>query len=290
MLQYEEPVYRPPGEWRSLLIQATIGCSYNACAFCGMYKGKKFRIRCVEDVLLDIRKAASVYNGYEKVFICDGDAIVMGTNDLLMILREIKACFPKCRLVTAYAGPRSTLKKSRSELLSLREEGLGRVYLGIETGSDDLLKSVNKGASRSEMLDAGLLLREAGIDLWGMILVGLGGRSRSMENAQETASLINEMAPEHLSALNYTPVRGTKLGEQVAKGEFQVLTPKESLIETAELIRNLNVFKMHFTSDHASNYFPLKGTLSEEKDKMLGLIERAINGEAAIRAEWQRGL
>ena len=291
MIEYEPPVYRPPGEWRSFLVQATIGCSHNGCTFCGMYKSKKYRVRPLDDILWDIRETAGMYNNqFEKVFICDGDAIAMPTEDLLAILREIKKDFPKCRLISTYAGPISTLKKTPEELKILREAGLGRAYLGIETGMDSLLKSVNKGVTRAEMLRAGTNLREAGIDLWGIVLIGLGGKPLSMENARETARIVNEMRPQHLSAMNYTPVEGTKLGNQALRGEFQVLSAAESLRETAELIRNLHVSGMHFTSDHASNYLPLKGTLCEDKEKLLDLIDGALGGSVAIRSEWNRGL
>lgn len=290
MIEYEPPVYRPPGEWRSFLVQATIGCSHNGCTFCGMYKGKKFRVRPLEDILGDIREAACFYDQYEKVFLCDGDAIAMDTEDLITILREIKKDFPKCRLISTYAGPISTLKKTPEELRRLREVGLGRAYLGIETGMEELLKSTNKGVNRAQMLQAGTNLREAGMDLWGIVLIGLGGKERSMDNARATASLVNEMRPQHLSAMNYTPVEGTKLGNQALRGEFHVLSPTESLEETAELIRGLNVTGMHFTSDHASNYLPLKGTLCEDRDKLLRLIEGALQGSVGIRSEASRGL
>ena len=291
MIEYEPPVYRPPGEWRSFLVQATIGCSHNGCTFCGMYKSKKFRVRPLEDILWDIRLMAGMYNNrYEKVFICDGDAIAMDTEDLITILREIKKSFPRCRLISTYAGPISTLKKTPEELRALREAGLGRAYLGIETGMDSLLHSVNKGVSRAEMLRAGTNLREAGIDLWGIVLIGLGGRALSMENARETAAIVNQMKPNHLSAMNYTPVAGTKLGNQALRGEFQVLTAEESLRETAELLRNLEVTGMHFTSDHASNYLPLKGTLCQDREHLLALIDGALRGQVAIRGEGSRGL
>ena len=290
MIEYDPPVYRPPGEWRSFLVQATIGCSHNGCTFCGMYKGKRFRIRPMDDIIGDIREAAAFYNQYEKVFLCDGDAIVMKTEDLLEIIGEIRKDFPHCRLISTYAGPRSTLSKTPEELKILHEAGLGRAYLGIETGMEALLKSTNKGVTRAEMLEAGLRLRNAGIDLWGIILIGLGGKPLSMENARETAKIINEMQLNHLSAMNYTPVEGTKLGNQALRGEFQVLSAKESLMETAELIRNLEVSGMHFTSDHASNYLPLKGTLNEDRDKLLRLIDGAIGGKVAVRSEASRGL
>lgn len=290
MIEYEPPVYRPPGEWRSFLVQATIGCSHNGCTFCGMYKSKKFRVRPMADIIGDIREAAAFYNQYEKVFLCDGDAIAMKTEDLLEILAEIKKDFPHCRLISTYAGPKSTLSKTPEELKILHEAGLGRAYLGIETGMESVLKSTNKGVTRAQMLEAGLLLRNAGIDLWGIILIGLAGQEQSVENARETAKLINEMQPNHLSAMNYTPVEGTKLGNQALRGEFHVLTAAQSLMETAELIRDLEVSGMHFTSDHASNYLPLKGTLNEDREQLLRLIDGALHGSVGIRSEASRGL
>lgn len=290
MIEYEPPVYRPPGEWRSFLVQATIGCSHNGCTFCGMYKSKKFRVRPMADIIGDIREAAAFYNQYEKVFLCDGDAIAMKTEDLLEILAEIRKDFPHCRLISTYAGPKSTLSKTPEELKILHEAGLGRAYLGIETGMESVLKSTNKGVTRAQMLEAGLLLRNAGIDLWGIILIGLAGQEQSVENARETAKLINEMQPNHLSAMNYTPVEGTKLGNQALRGEFHVLTAAQSLMETAELIRDLEVSGMHFTSDHASNYLPLKGTLNEDREQLLRLIDGALHGSVGIRSEASRGL
>ena len=291
MIEYDYPVYRPPGEGRSFLVQATIGCSHNGCTFCGMYKGKKFRVRDTEDVLWDIRETAGMFGDrFEKVFLCDGDAIAIDTEDLLKILREIRKDFPSCRLISTYAGPISTLKKTPEELRDLRKAGLGRAYLGIETGMDSLLKEVNKGVSREEMLRAGRNLREAGIDLWGIVLIGLAGRQRSMENARDTAAIVSEMAPNHLSAMNYTPVAGTALGNRALRGEFEVLSAAESLRETGALIRDLRVEKLHFTSDHASNYLPLKGTLNQDRDRLLRLIDGALSGEIAIRSEGSRGL
>ncbi len=290
MIAYDQPVYRPPGEWRSFLVQATIGCSHNGCTFCGMYKGKTFRIRPTDEIIRDIEEAARIWNGYEKVFLCDGDAIAMDTDELVKILEAVRRAFPRCRLISTYAGPKSTRAKTPEELIRLREAGLGRAYLGIETGMEAVLKSTNKGVTRAQMLDAGLRLRDAGLDLWGIILIGLAGREKSAENARETAAIVNEMRPQHLSAMNYTPVEGTKLGNQALRGEFQVLSAEESLAETAELIRNLDVSGMHFTSDHASNYLPLKGTLCEDRDRLLSLIDGAISGTVRIRSEDSRGL
>lgn len=287
---YEGTVYRPPGEWRSFLLQATIGCSHNGCTFCGMYKDKIFRIRPTDDILRDIEEASQEYDRYEKIFLCDGDAIIIKTPELLKILEKLKKCFPHARLISTYAGPKSTLTKSLSELKELKEAGLGRAYLGVESGSDKVLKHTNKGVDAATMFEAGHRLVEAGIDLWAIILVGLGGVDGSDEHILATADIINRMKPNHLSSMNYTPVPGTKLYDEVVSGSFRVFDARQSLMETKKLIDNLTVEKLHFTSDHASNYLPIKGTLTEDKARLSSLLESAIEGKTAIRSEFARGL
>ncbi len=289
-MHYVGDVYRPPGEWRSFLLQATVGCSHNGCTFCGMYKNKKFYIKDLDETIRDIREAAAVYNRYEKIFLCDGDAIIIEQEQLLAILSELKKNFPGVRLISTYAGPKSTLTKTPAQLRELREAGLGRAYLGVESGSDAVLRATNKGVDAQTMLQAGLNLREAGIDLWAIILIGLGGTAGSEEHIASTIRLLNRMQPNHLSSMNLTPVPGTKLYQQVLRGEFQVLSAAQSLQETRALIAGLEVENLHFTSDHASNYLPLKGTLPDERARMLALIDGALAGTVGIRSESHRGL
>lgn len=272
------------------MLQATIGCSHNGCTFCGMYKDKKFRIRPTEDILRDIEEASQEYDRYEKIFLCDGDAVIIKTSELLKILEKLKKCFPHARLISTYAGPKSTLTKSLSELKELKDAGLGRAYLGVESGSDYVLKHTNKGVDAATMFEAGHRLVEAGIDLWAIILVGLGGVDGSDEHILATADIINRMKPNHLSSMNYTPVPGTKLYDEVVNGSFKVLDARQSLMETKKLIDNITVEKLHFTSDHASNYLPIKGTLTEDKELLSAMLESAIEGKTAIRSEFARGL
>ncbi len=289
-MEYVEPVYRPPGEARSFILQATVGCSHNGCTFCGMYKGKRFYIKPTEEILADIREAACMYRGYEKIFIADGDPIVMPTADLIRVLEELKKWFPKARLISTYAGPKSTLSKSLQELQEIHAAGLDRAYLGIESGDDAVLLHTNKGVTAAQMLQAGLRLKEAAIDLWGIILIGLGGRDGSAQHIQKTAQIINAMQPQHLSSMNYTPVRGTKLYQEVVSGSFSVLSAKESLQETRDLVAAIDYDNLHFTSDHASNYLPIKGTLKQDRERLLALLDGAIHGTVGIRSEWARGL
>lgn len=289
-MEYEGNVYRPPGEWASFILQATIGCSHNGCTFCGMYKDKKFRLRPLNEVIRDIEATAAMYNRFEKIFICDGDSIIIPTADLMKIIEKLKYHFPKARLISTYAGPKSTLTKSPSELKELKEAGLGRAYLGVESGNDYVLKHTNKGADAATILKAGRALVEAGIDLWITILVGLGGTAHSKEHILDTADIINRMEPNHVSSMTYTPVPGTKLYEEIERGEFQVLTPKQCLEETKRLLENIALQNVHFTSDHASNYLPLKGTIRQQTPELIALIDRAISGDTGIRGEYSRGL
>lgn len=290
-MRYEGDIYRPPGEWRSYLLQVTIGCSHNTCTFCKMYKDKRYRVRPLEEIFEDIQMAKLYYSDLDRIFLCDGDAIAMDTDDLLKILKKLYATFPSLQKVTSYAGPVSTLEKTPEELRALREAGLQRVYLGVETGWDDLLEAVKKGATAQEMLEAGIRLREAGMDLWVMIILGLGGPGEaSRRHILETAKMINEMKPRHLSALTLTVDPGTKLYRDVQSGKFQVITPEESLQEVKLLLENLNVSPLHFTSDHASNYLPLKGSLPADRERFIALIDSALAGKVHLRDEYNRSI
>ena len=289
-MRYEGDIYRPPGEWKSYLLQATVGCSNNTCTFCGMYRDKKFRVRPMADILEDISMAKSCYGDVRRVFLCDGDAIIMPTDDLIAILDTLYATFPSLEKVTTYAGPRSTLAKTPEELKRLREHGLARAYLGVETGSDALLRKVKKGVDARQMLEAGVRLREAGMDLWVMILLGLGGREGSEQHILDTAAMMNEMRPRHLSALTLTLCPGTELYADYRAGKFQPITPVDSLREARLLVEKLEVDPLHFTCDHASNYVPLKGSLPEDREDFLARLDRALESGDGMRPEWLRGL
>ncbi len=288
-------LYRPPGEWKSYLLQCTIGCSNNQCTFCGMYKEKKFRIRPVADILEDIDMARDYYGPeLRRVFLMDGDAIIMKTEELLQILRKLYDCFPRLEKVTLYAGPRSTLSKTPEELRTLHEAGLSRAYLGVESGSDRVLQFIHKGCSAEEMLLAGQRLVEAGIDLWVTIILGMTGANGEggdwEEHILSTAKMINAMRPRHLSAMTFAPAKGTPLGEDVLAGRFEVCSADHVLEECRLLIEHLDVAPLHFTSNHASNYLPLKGGLPEDKEKFLDMIDQALAGKIRLRKTLNRGI
>lgn len=288
-MRYEGNIFRPPGEWKSYLLQCTIGCSYNKCTFCGMYKDKTFRVRPLKDILEDIDMAKAYYGDVKRVFLCDGDAIIMRQDELLAILEKLYQSFPSLEKVTTYAGPKSTMTKTAEQLRELRHAGLVRTYLGVESGSNEVLKATNKGVTAQEMLEAGLRLTEAGFDLWDIILIGLAGPGEaSTKHAIQTAELINKMKPRHLSAMTYMVADGTPMAEDVHAGRFQVLSPDETLREIRTLIEHLETGPLHFTSNHASNYLPLKGTLPDDKEHLLSLIDAALGGEINLRH--RRGL
>ncbi len=292
-MRYEGNIFRPFSEADSYLLQCTVGCSHNKCTFCGMYKDKKYRIKPLSEIKEDIKLAKEYYNDLDKVFLCDGDAIDIDTDILLEILADLKKAFPSLKHVGTYAGPVSTLNKSMSELSALRAAGLDKAYLGVETGDDKLLHEVNKGAGYTEMLQAGLNLKNAGINLSSMVLLGLAGKGeRSIEHALATARITNEMKPNYLAALTVTPVPGTILFNKVQKGEFEILNPFETLEEMKIIFENITIDNLKFVGVHASNYLPVNGTLQKDKQKMLDTINRVLEtrDERLIKPERMRGL
>lgn len=290
-MRYEGDIYRPPGEWKSYLLQVTVGCSNNTCTFCNMYREKKFHIRPMKDILEDIQMAKAYYGDVRRVFLCDGDAIVMRTEDLLTILGALYDAFPSLEKVTTYAGPKSTLSKTEEELRVLRSAGLARAYLGVETGSGELLDFIRKGVTAEQMLEAGVRLREAGFDLWVMVLLGLAGSGpKGLEYMEETVKMVNEMRPRHLSALTLTLYPGTQMEQDFRAGRFHPATAEETLREARALVQGLDVDPLHFTCNHASNYLPLSGSLPQDREKFLRQLDQALTDGSGMRPEWYRYL
>ena len=260
-----------------------------------MYKEKKFRIRPVEEILEDIDMAREYYGpDLERVFLMDGDAIIMKTEELLQILEKLYRTFHRLDKVTLYAGPKSTLSKSLEELRALHEAGLSRAYLGVESGSDQVLQFIHKGCSAEQMLLAGQRLVEAGIDLWVTVILGMTGANGEggdwEEHILSTAKMINAMKPRHLSAMTFAPAKGTPLGEDVLAGRFEVCSADHVLEECRLLIERLEVDPLHFTSNHASNYLPLKGGLPEDRKRFLDMIDQALAGKIRLRKTLNRGI
>lgn len=275
-MRYEGALYRPPSEAYSLIVQATIGCSHNRCTFCSMYKDKKFRIRDTEEIIEDFKIGRERYKVVKRIFIADGDALTIKTAELKKILTFIRENFPECERVGIYGSPKAILSKTLDELKELKSLGLGIVYLGIESGSEKILKMINKGVSRDEMVEAGKRVVESGIKLSVTLISGIGGKEHSLEHAKESAKIINEINPHYLGLLTLIVEEGTPLYEDIQKGKFQLLSPREILLETREMVMDLEVDNCIFRSNHASNYVPLRGTLPQDKDLILLQIQEGL--------------
>lgn len=276
-MKYEGALYRPPSEAYSLIVQATIGCSHNKCTFCSMYKEKKFRIRSTEEIMEDLIIGRKYYKNVKRVFLADGDALVIKTEELIKILQGIEVLFPECERVGIYGSPKSILNKSQEELLELKALGLGIVYLGLESGSDKILKDIEKGVNSAQMIEAGRKIVEADIELSVTLISGIGGKVNSELHAVESAKTLNKMKPHYIGLLTLLLEEDTQLYKEVLGGRFQLLTPREVLKETRILVEGLEVNNCIFRSNHASNYVSLRGTLMKDKKLILDQIDEGLN-------------
>lgn len=283
-------VYRPPSEAYSLIIQVTIGCSQNDCIFCSMYKAKEFRVRPMEDILLDFDMARETYASVRKIFLADGDALMCKTEDLIQILKYIKDKFPECQQVTTYASPRSVLVKDVEELKQLQQHGLSMVYMGLESGNEKVLEYMKKKATKEEIIEAANRIHEARIKLSVTAISGLGGRSLWKEHAVDTGKVFSEMKPEYAALLTLMVEEGTPLKQKVETGEFELLSAYDILFETKLLLEHFQSPGTVFRSNHASNYVNLAGTLDDDTPRLLAQLDEAIEGNIALKSEWMRGL
>ena len=288
--EYDYPLYRPPSEAYSLIIQATLGCSQNKCTFCSMYKSKKFTIKPLEQIKKEIDFFRIYVKKAERIFLADGDALIMPMKILKEIFIYINEKFPEAERISLYGSPKSILLKTPEELLELKNLGLGLIYLGVESGSDKILSSVKKGVSREEIIAAGKKVKKVGIPLSVTAIAGLGGKENSIDHAVKTASLISEINPDYFGVLTLMLEEGTELLEEYKKGNFIPLSSSEILEETKLMIKNINVKeKCIFRSNHASNYVSLKGTLPYEKENILKTIDYALENNE-IKSEFLRRL
>ena len=290
-MNYEGKIYRPPSEARSLIIQATIGCSHNKCRFCGMYKDKKFRIRDLEEIKKDITDAKNIYEGVSRIFIADGNALVMSTPELLIILKHISFTFPDCERVGIYATPKDILRKSATDLESLNNAGLGVIYLGVESGNPEVLKRVEKGATREEIIAAGKKIMGTDIKLSVTIISGLGGHLLSKEHAIDSATIVNAISPDYLGILTLIIEEGAPIMEDLRNGNFTLLSPNEALKELLIFLENIDLKEPTlFRSNHASNYISLGGVLPNDKSRLIKEIKAALLDESNLKQESWRQL
>ena len=289
-MQYEGDVYRPPSEARSLIIQVTIGCAHNTCTFCTMYKAKNFRIRGQEEIFADLDEMSDCYGDLPlRIFLADGDALVLPTDRLLAILEHIKERFPKAERVTSYATAHDILRKSVEELRLLREAGLSMVYVGAESGDPEVLKAIHKGVTVEEFIEAADKLKAAGIALSLTFISGLGGKERLKEHAIETARLASAMKPEYLGFLTLMLAEPAPILKEIRSGAFSLLSPEDVLTEMRLFLEHVDAEGTVFRANHASNYIILKGNLNRDIPAMLENLDR-VEEEKRYRAERIRRL
>lgn len=289
-MHYEGNCIRPPSEAYSILLQVTVGCSHNKCTFCGTYRGERFRIKANETILSDILFASTYMKRQDRVFLMDGDSLIIPQKRLMWILDRIREHLPWVKRVGAYANAKSIKMKSMEELRALRENGLGILYLGVETGDEETLKRIHKGTSAENLIRMGHKVKDAGIKLSVTVLLGIAGRTRSLEHARATGRLLSAMDPNYVGALTVMLIPGTPLHEEFQQGEFQLLSQRELLAELREMLANTNLSRGLFFSNHASNYLPIKARLPKGKQEALELIDMALSGKVDLRPEWMRAL
>jgi len=294
MLNYIEPVFRPPSEASSLILQVTNGCSWNNCSFCDMYTElqKKFKPKLLDDIEKDLQQVVNDGFQYRRIFLADGDAMSLSYRRLHGIMSLVNQYLPNIQRVSSYCLPSNLLNKMDTELVTLKNMGLSLMYVGCETGDDVLLRKVNKGETYQSSLSALLRIKEAGMKSSVMILNGLGGVNYSEQHAINSAKLMNEAQPDYLATLVVMFHYGDVRFQKKFGGDFIPLQQHNLFIEMQTLLKNLELNKTIFRSDHASNYLVLKGVLGKDKERLLQQVTSAINGDArsALRGESQRSL
>jgi radical SAM superfamily enzyme YgiQ (UPF0313 family) len=289
-MHYEGNIFRPPSEADSILLQVTTGCSHNKCSFCGMYKGQKFKIKDHATIRADILFAEQHCRNRTRLFLCDGDALSLPQKRLIAILEMIRQHLPWITRIGAYANTKSIYHKSDEELSLLRQHGLKIVYMGLETGDDQTLEAINKGADGRRMIDMGRKIKKAGIALSVTVLLGIAGKNRSHIHAKETGRVLSAIDPDYIGALSLMPVPGTPLYQQIQEGSFTLPGPMEMLEEIGIMLQNTTITAGLFHANHASNYLPIKAKLPEDKEAALQLIHKALRGEIGLKPEYLRAL
>jgi radical SAM superfamily enzyme YgiQ (UPF0313 family) len=292
-MQDEQIRVRPPSEANSLLLPVTIGCSHNTCTFCGTYTNVKFRIRPLEDIKRDIDEVAKNYSwSLRRVFLENGDAIIAPQRRLVEVLKYLNEKFPNLEKIGSYTSPQAALIKSVDELKELHELGLTIAYLGVETGDEELLKKIDKGATYDQIVEAGRKIKQAGITLSVTVILGLGGPEGSQKHALGTARILSDLDPDFAGALTLMLVPGTPLHKDWEEGRFELITPFQSLAELKMIIENAKFTDCFFTANHASNYLPIKARLPRQKAAVLKLINEVLETKdmSRLRPEFTRAL
>jgi radical SAM superfamily enzyme YgiQ (UPF0313 family) len=291
-MRYEGTVFRPPSEADSLILQVTIGCSHNRCTFCGAYKEKHFRIRSLEEVQREVDEVRPYAAIVRRIFLADGDALIVPQRMLVPMLESIREALPRVERIGVYGNTKSILRKSPEELAQLRELGIGIVYLGVESGDQEVLDRVHKGTCLDDTAAAIARVKAADMRISVSVLLGLGGVERSQIHAERTGQFLARVQPDFGAALSVMVVPGTPLAEEEAKGAFTVPDAYMMLQELHTMLSQIEGGHMYFASNHASNYLPIKGWIPEEKGKLLQTIEHVLRAKNSmlLRPEFLRGL
>ncbi|MBF0389621.1 MAG: radical SAM protein [Desulfamplus sp.] len=289
-MHYEGNIIRPPSEANSILLQVTVGCSHNKCTFCGAYKGERFKIKDDSVIFEDIEFAAKYCKNQSRLFICDGDALIIPQKRLVPILQRIKERLPWIERVGLYANTKSIKMKSSDELKELQELGVKIAYMGLESGDDITLKNINKGADSKKMVEMGKKIRSAGIKLSITVLLGLAGKARSNIHATETGRVLSEIDPEYVGALSLMLIPETPMHRDYQNGDFELITPDEMLKELGTMIATTHLTDGLFHANHASNYLPIRAHLPKDREKTLNLIAQALQGKVRLKPEYMRAL
>lgn len=289
-MHYEGNIIRPPSEAGSILLQVTVGCSRNKCTFCGTYREERFRIKPDSIIMEDIEFAARYCGRQRRVFLCDGDALIIPQKRLLKILQAIQERLPWVTRVGVYANVKSLKMKTLEELKTLKTHGLGIAYMGLETGDDLTLKKIDKGATARDMIAMGKKAKAAGIKLSMTVLLGIAGRDRSHIHAAETGRVLSAIDPEYVGALSLMLIPGTPLFGDYQAGRFPLIEPHEMLSELRMMIAGTNLSRGLFHANHASNYLPIRARLPRDKEAVLKLIDEALAGKIGLKPEYMRAL
>ncbi|MHA2210377.1 MAG: radical SAM protein [Candidatus Thorarchaeota archaeon] len=293
MIEYEGSIWRPPSEARSLILQATVGCSHNACTFCVSYKRKEYRVRGAQGIRKDIESLDHhSRDRVRRVFLADGNALAMNAKEMKEVLEVLHSELPNLERVGTYGYAKDVRDKSVEDLRTIREAGLGIVYLGLETGDDELLRWSRKGITTEENVEACLKIRNADIPLSLTIILGLGGLNQSKRHARLTAEALNKIDPEYVGALTLMIPPGTPLFEMTEQNQFTPMDPFEILDEMKTLVEHLDLSECVFRTNHASNYLPIGGTLNRDRERIVQVIESVLDGrdEKSLRPGYLRGL
>jgi len=289
-LDYEGAIYRPPSEARSIILQATVGCSHNKCTFCTSFNDKRFRINDKATVVKDLQKGARLYPGIKRLFIADGDALIMPMSYWHWLMPAIREHLPWVERIGVYATGRAIRKKTMEELLWLRDYRLGIIYLGVESGDPETLAYVHKESTAEQLIEAGQKVKAAGISLSVTVLLGIAPTGRSSDHSQHTGRLLTAMDPDFVGALSVIMCEGTELDKLVKKGEHQVSTSAEILVELREMLIQTELSKGMFMANHASNYLPLRVEMPRGKAEAIAMLDAAIKGRVHLRSESLRAL